>query len=49
MLRVIVGMAAMATLYAAFAVFYRDKGCGGNCGACHGTCAATGEKYDDHD
>lgn len=34
MLRVIIGMAAMAVLYAAFAVFYREKECPGNCGAC---------------
>ena len=47
MLRVIVGMAAMAILYAAFAVFYREKDCGGNCGACSGSCH-TGGKYE-HD
>jgi hypothetical protein len=46
MLRVISGMAIMAILYAAFAVLYRDKRCGGNCGACSGTCQATGEPYD---
>jgi hypothetical protein len=48
MLRVILGMAAMAVMYAVFAVLYRDKGCGGNCGACHGSCHATGDTYDTH-
>ena len=48
MIRAILGMAVMAVLYAVFAVLYRDKDCGGHCGACEGTCRATGEKYE-HD
>lgn len=48
MLRAILGMLVMGVLYAAFAVFYRPKKCGGNCGACHGTCDATGDPYDTH-
>ncbi len=48
MLRVIVGMAVTATLYAVFALLYRNKTCTGNCGACQGTCRVTGEDYENH-
>ena len=46
MLRATIGIVVMAVMYAVFAVLYRDKQCSGNCGACSGTCHATGEKYD---
>jgi len=47
MTRAILGMAILGVLFAVFAALYRDKTCSGNCGACHGTCKATGEHYEE--